>query len=189
MTTTVSPAIFRYVHFDADRIQSVADGLLVALGMDDCDVSIIVDETTPLSRTSVAITDDGTVRIDVESGAFEDLRRPRQQSETAVATALGRLLLRVHDRLSGGFGDAPADTELSLAQVAAWDAYCVGRLERLGIPMNPQRWRYNFRNRYGFTDAAVESFDRLWASERLTWGALDEISRSASAAATSVITA
>ena len=183
MTTTVSPATFRYVHFDAGNIAAVADSLLAALGMSDRDVEIVVDETTPLSRTSVAVGDDGAVRIDVESGAFENLRRPREQSETAVATALGRLLLRVHDRLSGGFGEAPPDNELSLAQVAAWDAYCVGRLERLGIPTNPQRWRYNFRNRHGFTDAGDGAFDRLWASDGLSWGELDETSRAAAASA------
>jgi hypothetical protein len=182
MTTTVTPAIFRFVHFDAEQITAVADGLLAALGMADRDVAIVVDETTPLGRTAVRIADDGTVTINVESGAFEDLRRPREQSETAVATALGRLLLRVHDRISGRFGGAPPDEELSLANVAAWDAYCVGRLERLGIAVNQQRWRYNFRNRHGFTDASDAAFDRLWGSDGLAWGELDGISRAASTA-------
>ena len=29
--------------------------------------------------------------------------------------------------------------------------------------MNQQRWRYNFRNRHGFTDQVDAAFDRLWA--------------------------
>jgi hypothetical protein len=113
--------------------------------------------------------------IRVESGAFEDTKRPRQQSEVATATSLGRLLLRVKDRLSGGFGEAPPDDELSLAQIAAWETYSVGRLSRLGIDVNEQRWRYNFRNRHGFTDAADEAFNRLWSSDALTWGELEAI--------------
>jgi len=183
MTTTVMPETFRYVSFDSAQIRAVADSLLAALGLRDRDVRIEVDETTPLGRTSVRVEDDGTITIRAESGAFEDLRRPREQSETAVATSLGRLLLRVRDRLSGGFGEAPPDDELSLAQLAAWEAYCVGRLERLGITTNQQRWRYNFRNRHGFTDVGDAAFDRLWSSEGLGWGELDEISRTASATA------
>ena len=80
---------------------------------------------------------------------------------------------------AGGFGEAPPDDELSLAQMAAWEAYSVGRLERFGIEVNQQRWRYNFRNRHGFTDASDARFDQLWASDGLSWGELDEISRSA----------
>ena len=91
------------------------------------------------------------------------------------------MLLRARDRLSGGFGEAPADAELTLAQMAAWETYCVGRLERLGVAANQQRWRYNFRNRHGFHDRSDGAFDRLWASEGLTWGELDEVSRTASA--------
>jgi hypothetical protein len=48
MTTTVTPATFRFVHFDAEQITAVAEGLLAALGMSDRDVAIVVDETTPL---------------------------------------------------------------------------------------------------------------------------------------------
>ncbi len=85
------------------------------------------------------------------------------------------MLLRVRDRLSGGFGEAPPDDELTLAQVAAWETYSVGRLERLGIAVNQQRWRYNFRNRHGFTDAGDEAFNRLWSSDDLTWSELETI--------------
>ena len=150
MTVSVTPQQFNFVAFDAALIQRIAEELLASLGLQDRDVHIEVDETTPLWRECVETGD--TISIRAESGAFEDTKRPRQQSETATATSLGRVLLRVRDRLSGGFADAPPDNQLTLAQMAAWETYCVGRLERLGIPVNQQRWRYNFRNRHGFTD-------------------------------------
>jgi hypothetical protein len=180
MSVTVTPQTFNFVAFDAALIQRVADELLASLGLADRDVHIEVDETTPLSRTRVEIGD--TISIRAESGAFEDTKRPRQQSEVATATSLGRLLLRVRDRLSGGFGEAPIDRDLTLAQVAAWETYSVGRLSRLGIEVNEQRWRYNFRNRHGFTDEADQAFNRLWSSDALTWGELEAICASDSAA-------
>ena len=172
MSVTVIPQTFNFVAYDAAMIERVAEELVASLGLDR-DVHIEVDETTPLSRTRVEIGD--TISIRAESGAFEDTKRPRQQSEVATATSLGRLLLRVRDRLNGGFGEAPPDDQLTLAQVAAWETYSVGRLARLGIEVNQQRWRYNFRNRHGFTDDADEAFNRLWSSDGLTWGELDSI--------------
>ena len=182
MSVTVSPQEFRFVSFDAGLIQRVAESLLGALGMADHDLRIEVDETTPLARVTIDISGEPIV-VKAESGAFEDTRRPRQQSENATAASLGRVLLRARDRLVGGFGEAPADGDLSLAQMAAWETYCVGRLGRLGITVNQQRWRYNFRNRHGFTDVGDAAFDRLWASDGLTWGELDEVSRAAAAVA------
>lgn len=173
MSVTVTPQAFNFVAYDAAMIQRVAEELLASLGLDDRDLFVEVDETTPLSRTRVEIGD--AISIRAESGAFEDTKRPRQQSEIATATSLGRVLLRVKDRLVGGFGEAPSDDDLTLAQVAAWETYCVGRLERLGIEVNQQRWRYNFRNRHGFTDEADRAFNRVWASDGLTWGELEAI--------------
>ena len=179
MSVTVSPAEFRYVMYDAAEIRRVAEGLAGAIGFDGRPVHIEIDETTPLARVSADIGD--TVVVHAESGAFEDTRRPRQFSENAAATSLGRILLRVHDRLQGGFADAPADEDLTLAQMAAWEAYCVGRIERLGVTVNQQRWRYNFRNRHGFSDRVDAVFDQIWASDGLTWTDLDALSRDAAA--------
>ena len=173
MTVTVTPQTFNFVAYDAALIQRVTDELLASLGLTDRDVNIEVDETTPLSRMRVEIG--VAIAIRAESGAFEDTKRPRQQSEVATATSIGRILLRVRDRLSGGFGEAPPDDQLSLAEVAAWETYCVGRLARLGIEVNEQRWRYNFRNRHGFSDDADEAFNTLWTSDGLTWGELQGI--------------
>jgi hypothetical protein len=177
MSVTVIPHTFQFVAFHAALIEQITRTLVEALGIEQ-DVTIEVDETTPLARIRIDVTGDPIV-VHAESGAFEDTRRPRQQSENATAATLGRVLLRARDRLVGGFGEAPADDELSLAQTAAWETYCVGRLGRLGISVNQQRWRYNFRNRHGFTDSGDGAFDRLWASDGLTWGELDEISRTA----------
>jgi hypothetical protein len=176
--TTVEPAAFQFVAFDADLIRRIADGLVEALGIDR-PVHVVVDETTPLGRVRTSIGD--TITIHVESGAFEDSKRPREQSEVSTTASLGRALLRARDRLSGGFGEAPADDDLDLRQVAAWETYTVGRLERLGVPVNQQRWRYNFRNRHGFTDLADVAFDHIWAADGLTWGELEALSTTGAA--------
>ena len=173
MTVSVTPANFSFVDFDADLIRRIGDGLLEVLSIDR-PVHVEVDETTPLGRVRTEIGDTITVRV--ESGAFEDSRKPRQQSEEATTANLGRALLRARDRISGGFGEAPADDELSLRQIAAWETYCVGRLSRMGVPVNQQRWKYNFRNRHGFTDVADAAFERIWSTDGLTWGELETVS-------------
>lgn len=179
-SVSVEPATFQFVTFDADLIRRIADGLVEALGIDR-PVHVEVDESTPLGRMRTEIAD--VITIHAESGAFEDSKRPRQQSDVATTANLGRALLRARDRIDGGFGEAPPDDELSLRQVAAWETYTVGRLGRLGVPVNEQRWRYNFRNRHGFTDVADEAFDRIWAADGLTWEQLESISTAATAAA------
>jgi hypothetical protein len=88
--------------------------------------------------------------------------------------------------MSGSFDDAPADDELSLAHVAAWDTYAVGRLGRLGYPVHQPRWIYNFRNRHGFTDQADDAFARIWEAEDLSWDDLAALSDGAAATAAAV---
>ena len=176
MTVVVTPDTFSYVEFDAGLIRRVGEQLVDSLGIDRT-VRIEVDETTPLARISVEVGDEIVVHAD--SGAFEDTRQPRHQSETATATSLGRVLLRCADRLQGGFGEAPPDKELTLSQLAAWETYCVGRLERLGVEVNTQRWKYNFRNRHAFSDESDAAFDEIWSSDGLTWPQLTAISERA----------
>lgn len=176
MTVTVSPATFRFVNFDSAVVARIAQELVDTLAIDR-PLHIEIDETTPLARMRADIAD--TITIHVESGAFEDSRRPRDQSEAATAANLGRILLRVRDRLHGGFGEAPADADLQLRQMAAWETYCAGRLARVGLKVNEQRWLYNFSNRHGFTDAADAAFQQVWAADALTWGELEAISSAA----------
>jgi hypothetical protein len=179
MTVTVSPSEFTFVHFDPALIARIGDQMVAALGIDR-PVHVEVDETTPLGRMRIDVGD--TITVHVESGAFEDNRKPREQSEANTAANLGRALLRANDRIQGGFGEAPADDDLTLRQVCAWDTYCAGRLARFGLNINQQRWRYNFRNRHGFTDQADHAFDTMWNSDGLTWGELETLSAAATVA-------
>jgi hypothetical protein len=181
MRVVVTPESFTYVSFDAGEIAQLTEKLIDAIGLQvPGDVHIEVDETTPLSRAVVTSLE--PITLSVESGALEDPKRPRQVSPHAVVDSVGRLLLRVRDRLDPAFGDPPPDAELTLAQAAAWDAYVMGRLARLGYKAQRQRRLYHFRNRHGFTDAADRAFAQLWDGEGLTWAEIDAMSREAIAA-------
>ena len=180
MTVSVTPENFTLVSYDAGEIASIIEELVGAIGLpSDLDVSIEVDESTPLGRASV--TSISPLVISVESGALEDPKRPRNLSRTGSADVLGRLMFRVRDRLDPAFGDPPADNELTLPQSVAWDAYCVGRLVRLGYIHydNRQRRLYHFRNRHGFTDSADEAFERLWTADGLSWSDIASLSDNA----------
>jgi hypothetical protein len=170
MSVTVTPRTFSVVRFDAPTIEARAERLLTLLDMEDHEVVVEVDESSPMARVRMELGP--PIVAHVASGAFEDTRRPRSMSEVAVDTALGRALLRVRDRLSGRFDDAPPDAALSPAQRAAWDAYAVGRLERLGYPVHRPRWAYSFRNRLGFSDEVDQRFARLWSANDLSWSDL-----------------
>ena len=177
MAVTVLPAQFNFVNFDGERIELLVSELLDRLGMGERDVEIRVDETTPIVRISVEEGDPLVVRAD--SGAFEDPRRPREMSDENVRTNAGRVLLRARDRADGSFAAAPADDQLTLLQLAAWDTYCLGRLARLGYRVFEPRWRYNFRNRHGFSDASDAIFDELWTADALTWETLSGLAETA----------
>jgi hypothetical protein len=184
LTVTVTPEKFNLVSYDSGEIAAIVDELATAVGLPtDLDVRIEVDESTPLGRAMVASIE--PLVITIESGGLEDPKRPRQLSRSGSADVLGRLLFRVHDRLDPSFGDPPADNELSLPQSVAWDAYCIGRLVRLGYTHydNRQRRLYHFRNRHGFSDAADEAFDKLWTADALTWADITALSDGATATA------
>ena len=178
MPVTVSPQTYRFVFFDSAVIERIAADLADRLGLGDLPLHIDIDESTPLARTRVQ--DEGAaVTIGLDSGAIEDTRLPRHLSPTAAAMTIGRLLLRVRDRRDPAFADAPADAELDLARTSAWNAHSAGRLARLGYPVNQQRWRYDFRNRHGFSDRADASFDTLWTAEWLAWTDISGLSDAA----------
>ncbi len=177
MTVTVTPEKFTMVNYDAATLAAITQKLLDQIGIPDLDVQIKVDETSPLGRTQVLSED--PVVIETESGALEDPKRPRQLSEAGAADVIGRALLRVADRRTPGFADAPSDADLTLSQSVAWAAYSNGRLERFGYPAQRQRWLYHFRNRHGFTDVADAAFERLWTSPSLTWSEIVALSEGA----------
>jgi hypothetical protein len=123
------------------------------------------------------------LRITVEGGAFEDPKRPRALAEHRVVDVLGHLFHQVRDRLDPAFGAPALDEKLSLPHRVAWDAYALGRLERLGYDAQRSRRLYHFRNRHGFSDEADAAFDRLWSATDLTWTRITALSDSARAAA------
>src|SRR6056297_950628 len=171
-TVTVFPEEFTFVRFDPSEIAAIVAELAEQLHLSN-PIHVVVDESTPLAKLSEEISSpDATITLHAESGALEDRQRPMSFSADAARESLGRILLRAHDRLRPDFADAPGDLALTLAQNAAWDAYCAGRLARMGVSVNQQRWRYNHRNRFGFHDDVDAHFDQLWAASDLGWSAI-----------------
>jgi hypothetical protein len=177
---SVEPTAYSVVFFDASVICDWARDVADRLGFHDEEIHIVIDETSPLARWQIA--GDRPVRLLVDGGAFEDTRRPREMAERRTRDVVGRALLRVLDRRTEGFVDAPPDDQLTLAHAVAWDVYAVGRLARR-FEHHGQRQRrlYQFRNRHGFSDAADAAFDRIWAADELDWAALIAISDEARA--------
>ncbi|MGH9302110.1 MAG: hypothetical protein ACRD0I_07240 [Acidimicrobiales bacterium] len=171
----MTPEKFHLVSFEAEAIGDIAERTAGLVGLPDgLVVRVQVDEAAVLGRVRIEALEPDLV-VSVQGGAFEDPRKPRQMSKRAVAEVLGRILHRAKDRLDPAFGAAPPDDELTLAQFVAWEAYCAGRSERLGIPVNKARWHYHFRNRHGFNDVSDAAFERLWAANALTWPDLDAV--------------
>jgi hypothetical protein len=181
MPVEIRPTEFSMVFFDAAEIQGIVEKLVAEIGLPgDLDVTVEIDETTPMGRARVASID--PVLITAESGALEDVKAPRQLSEVGTLDVIGKLLFSVRDRRDPAFGEPPPDDDLTLQQSVAWEVYCVGRLGRLGHPVQRQRRLYQFRNRHGFTDAADAAFARLWEGDDLTWDDISRISQEALAA-------
>ena len=181
MTITIEPAEFKLVFFDAEEIRTLIERLVAEVGLPEgTEVRLEVDETTPMGRARLVSTDPITLQL--ESGALEDAKRPRQLSPTGAADVLGRLLLEARDRLDPAFGDPPAEGDLTLLESSAWQVYCVGRLARLGHAGQRQRRLYQFRTRHGFNDVADALFDRLWNGQDLTWSEIQAASIQARAA-------
>ena len=173
-TVTVTPTEFSFVHYDAVEITALVAELAALVGVTN-PIRVVVDETTPLAKLSEELDGDGpdaTITLHTESGALEDRRHPMSFSADNARESLGRMLLRARDRMRSDFADVSSDIELSLQENAAWDTYCVGRLARLGVRVNQQRWRYNHRNRFGFHDGVDAAFDELWAADDLGWSAV-----------------
>jgi hypothetical protein len=171
---TVSPEEFTFVKYDASEIAAIVADLAARLEIAN-PIRVVIDESTPLAKVYEEIdgtSSDSTITLHAESGALEDRKHPMSFSADTARESLGRILLRAHDRMRADFADAPGDLELTLRQNAAWDTYCAGRLARMGVTVNQQRWRYNHRNRFGFDDEVDADFDRLWAADDLGWADL-----------------
>lgn len=183
MPVTVTPETFTLVGFDSAEIAAITEELVPRVGLDgDRDIRIEVNEQSPLGWAVVAALD--PITLDIESGALEDPKRPRQLSVPGTQNIIGRLLLEASDRVDPAFGAPPLDERLEPAPANAWETYCTGRLDRLGYQHFNQRQRriYHFRNRHGFTDAADAAFENLWSADGLTWADLCAVSDRALAA-------
>ena len=175
---TVSPAEFTFVAFDAADIAAIVADLAARLEIAN-PIHVAVNETTPLGKVYEhidGVSSDATITLHAESGALEDRKHPMSFSANDARESLGRILLRARDRMRADFADTPADRELTVQQQAAWDTYCVGRLSRMGVTTNQQRWRYNHRNRFGFSDRIDTDFERLWTADDLGWSDLASLS-------------
>lgn len=160
------------VNFDAGRIAALTATAADTIGLPaDAEVRVEVREASPLGRARLERLD--PITLSVHGGAFENPTEPRALSDRAVNDVVGRLLFRAKDRLDPAFGDPPPDDELTLQQVTAWDAYCLGRFSRLGYDIRKPRRLYHFRNRHGFTDVADAVFERIWSSDQMTWADLE----------------
>ena len=168
---TVSPEEFTFVKYDAAEIAAIVAELAERLEIAN-PIHVAVNETTPLAKVYEEIdaaSSDATITLHAESGALEDRKHPMSFSPAGARESLGRILLRAHDRMRPDFAEAPGDLDLTLEQNAAWDTYCAGRLSRMGVETNQQRWRYNHRNRFGFDDDVDAMFDHLWSADDLGW--------------------
>lgn len=173
---TITPAEFQFVQYDAAEISTLVADLAERLGVAN-PIHLIIDETTPLAKLSAELesaSSDTTIVIRAESGALENTKRFTTFGPDHARESLGRMLLRARDRLRNDFADTPADLELSLEENAAWDAYCAGRMAQYGYDIIEQRWRYNYRNRFGFSDATDAAFDHLWAATDRSWADLTQ---------------
>lgn len=168
---SVQPAEFVQVKFDANEIAEIVTALAESLGVSNS-ISLIVDETTPLAKLRCTIdapSSDATITIHAQSGALENTQVLTTLGVRHTQMSIGSMLLRARDRMRADFAETGDDDDLSLAETAAWNTYCAGRLARVGVEVNTQRWRYNHRNRFGFSDAADADFDRLWTADDLGW--------------------
>ena len=168
---TVAPERFSFVTFDAEVIAAIVREIAERLGVSN-PITIEVDETTPLSKTSAVVdgsSSDATIILRLQSGALEDTRHLTNFSESRARLSIGKLLLRSLDRMRPDFADAPEDLELTNAQNAAWNVYCGGRMDRLGYGPVKQQYRYDYRNRFGFTDDVDTRFEQLWTANDLSW--------------------
>lgn len=172
----VRPTSFTKVAFEADQITTLAERSLesVAALPDDLDVFVDVGEDQATNRVRVASLSPVTLAVD--GGAIEHFRSPRTLGDLESRITFTRLFLEVADRLSSSFAAPPLDTELSHANRMAWDVNLFGRTSRHGLRIHQPRYRYNFRNRHGFSDRADRVFDELWAADDLTWPRIVELS-------------
>ena len=173
---TILPGTFTKVEYDAARLAGLARkalALVLALPQ-DLDVEVRIDEDQATTRATVAWLEPLVFAVD--SGALENLKDPRRCGELESMVTFARLFLEVLDRRTAAFGAPAIDEPVSLAHKVAWNVQLFGRVSRLGLRLHPPRFRYDFRNRHGFSDQADRIFDQLWSTDGLTFPRIAELS-------------
>jgi hypothetical protein len=176
---SAQPKTFTKVTFEVGQIETLAQRALesVAPLPDDLYIKVDVDENAATSRVAVSSMDPVTFAVD--GGALEHYKQPRTLGELESLITFTRLCLEVVDRQSNTFDAPTLDETMSKARRVAWDVNLYGRVSRHGLRLHQPRYRYNFRNRHGFSDAADRAFDQLWAADDLTWAGIVELSDAA----------
>lgn len=170
MAVFVKPESFEQVDFDPSVIARIATvvGERACPGvLSDSDVIVDIDENAPTSRAHVVSLN--PITFDIESGALERYSRPRTLGDSEAELTLARLFLEVGDRRSDEFGAPSMETELSHAHRVAWNTNLYGRASRLGYQTHKPRYRYDFRNRHGFSAPVDGIFEQLWSGDDLTF--------------------
>jgi len=190
MAIVVKPEVFRQVQYDAAEIARVAAetaDVTYRVHPDEgdgdvdltIDVTVSVDENAPTSRCHIVSV--SPIEFHIESGALERYSHPRTMGDVESALTFARLFLELNDRCSEEFGAPPVDDAVSHAHRVAWDVNLYGRASRLGFKARKPRYRYDFRNRHGFSRPVDQIFEQLWAGDQMTWADITKLSDTAAA--------
>jgi hypothetical protein len=177
-TISLTPETFTLVKYDAAEVLALAQDAADAVGVpDDVSIAIEVDEALPGPLAASAVeAADSSMTIWFSGGSFEDPKVQAVLDPEMTRAALAAAFLRGRDRVSGGFTDAPNDSEISERQRAIWDTYAEGRLVQMGgFTIREARRLYTFRLQCGFNDVADAEYDRIWKSDSLSWTELEAI--------------
>lgn len=168
---SVTPSTFTKVEYQLDQIVTVAEEVRSRIGagsaLADADIELLIDEDQPTARMSITSLDPIVFALD--SGAFEDTRKPREFGVEIASVSLASLLIEYLDRTSEAFGAPGLGEPADLADKVAWSVYTHARVARAGYRIHKPKHLYNFRNRHGFSDAADQAFEVLWAGVDLTY--------------------
>ncbi len=166
---TVEPTQFDKVEYDAGTIAALFREVAAKIDgiAPGTDIHLEIDQEEPTPRVSIRSLD--PVVFHIESGALEETKQPRSFGPTQASLTFARLLIELVDRTTPAFGSPELGQPADLAPKAAWEVSCIGRATRLGFRAHKPRFLYNFRNRFGFSDAADAELERIWSLESPTW--------------------
>lgn len=168
---SVSPSTFTKVEYQLDQIVAVVEEVQATIGagtgLAGRDVELVIDEDQPTAR--MAVTSIDPIVFALDSGAFEDTRRPREFGIELASVSMASLFLEYLDRADEAFGAPELGQPTDLADKVAWSVYIHARVQRAGYRVHKPKHLYNFRNRHGFSDAADQAFEALWVREDLTY--------------------